>query len=50
MAQRWVVVSSEAALQRSAATVSKAREREAEAIEKQLFHLQAKRFETPNAA
>jgi transposase len=50
MAQRWLVVSSEAALQRSEATVSKAREREAEAIAKQLFHLQAKRFETPNAA
>jgi transposase len=50
MAQRWLVVSSEAAVQRAEATVSKARQREAEVIEKQLFHLQAKRFETPEAA
>jgi transposase len=50
MAQRWLVVSSEAALQRTEATISKARQREAEAIDKQLFHLQAKRFETPKAA
>jgi transposase len=50
MAQRWLVVSSEAALQRADATVSKAQQRECEAIEKQLFHLQAKRFETPEAA
>jgi transposase len=50
MAQRWLVVSSEAAGQRAEATVNKAQQREAEAIEKQLFHLQAKRFETPEAA
>jgi transposase len=50
MAQRWLVVSSEAAVQRAEATVNKARQREAEAIEKHLFHLQAKRFETPEAA
>lgn len=50
MAQRWLVVSSEAARQRAEATVNKAQQREAEAIEKQLFHLQAKRFETPEAA
>ena len=50
MAQRWLVVSSEAAVQRAEATVNKAQQREAEAIEKQLFHLQAKRFETPAAA
>jgi transposase len=50
MAQRWLVVSSEAAVQRTDATLSKARQREAEVIEKQLFHLQAKRFETPTAA
>jgi transposase len=43
-------VSSEAAGQRAEATVNKAQQREAEAIEKQLFHLQAKRFETPEAA
>lgn len=50
MAQRWLVVSSEAALQRAEATVSKAQPREYEAIEQQLFHLQAQRFETPEAA
>src|SRR2546429_7463579 len=50
MAQRWLVVSSDAAVQRAEATVNKAQRREAEAIEKQLFHLQAQRFETPEAA
>ena len=30
--------------------INKARQREAEAINKQLFHLQAKRFETPKQA
>ena len=50
MAQRWLVVSSDAALQRAEATVSTAQQREYEAIEKQLFHLQAQRFETPEAA
>ena len=50
MAQRWLVVSSEAAGQRAEATVSKALQREAAVIEKQLLHLQAKRFETPEAA
>jgi transposase len=50
MAQRWLVVSSEAAVQRAEATVTKAQQREAETLTKQLFHLQAKRFETPEAA
>jgi transposase len=50
MVQRWLVVSSDAALQRAEATVSKAQQREYETILKQLFHLQAKRFETPEAA
>ena len=50
MAQRWLVVSSQAALERAEATVSKACQRESEAIEKQLFHLQAQRFETPEGA
>lgn len=50
MAQRWLVVSSAAAGQRTEATRSNARQREAEVIEKQLLHLQAKRFETPQAA
>src|SRR5205823_5469398 len=50
MAQRWLVVSSQAALERAEATVRKARQRESDAIEKQLFHLQAQRFETPEGA
>jgi transposase len=50
MAQRWLVVHSQAALERAEATVTKARQREAEAIEKQLFHLQATRFPTPEVA
>jgi transposase len=50
IAQRWLVVSSQAALERAEATVSQARQRELEAIEKQLFHLQAQRFETPEGA
>ena len=50
MAQRWLVVSSDAAFERAEATVTKAQKREYEAIDKQLFHLQAQRFETPEAA
>lgn len=50
MAQRWLVVSSQAAFERANATVSKAQRREYEATEKQLFHLQARRFETSQAA
>jgi transposase len=50
MAQRWLVVCSEAAMQRAEASVSKAQKRERESIEKQLFHLQAQRFESPQRA
>jgi len=50
MAQRWLVVYSQAALERAEATVNKATQRDYAAIEKQLFHLQAKRFSTPEAA
>lgn len=50
MAQRWLVVSSQAALERAEASVHKARQREHAMIAKQLFHLQAQRFETPEAA
>jgi len=50
MAQRWLVVVSQAALERAEASVNKAWQRESEAIDKQLFHLQAKRFETPETA
>jgi transposase len=50
MAQRWLIVQSEAALERAEATITKARQREAEAVEKQLFHLQATRFKTREGA
>jgi transposase len=50
MAQRWLGVSSEAAMQRAETSVSKAQSRELEAIHKQLFHLQATRFESPQSA
>jgi transposase len=50
MAQRWFVICSEAAMQRAAQSVSKAQQREFDAIEKQLFHLQARRFESPQRA
>lgn len=50
MAQRWLVVSSAAALERAEARVNNAQQRECAAIAKQLFHLQAQRFETPEAA
>ena len=48
--QRWLVVQSQAAAWRAEVTLSKAQTREHEAIEQQLFHLQAKRFETPQLA
>jgi transposase len=50
MAQRWLVVWSQAAWERAEKQVNKAQHRALEAIEKQLFHLQAKRFDTPEAA
>ena len=50
MAQRWLVVLSQAALERAEASVNNACQREAEAIKQHLFHLQAKRFETPTQA
>jgi transposase len=50
MAQRWLVVWAQAALERAAAYVNKVCQREVEAINKQLFHLQAQRFETPGQA
>jgi transposase len=48
--QRWLVVHSEAAAWRAESSIRKAQQREYEAIEKQLFHLQARRFDTPAAA
>jgi transposase len=50
MVQRWLVVYSQAAFERAAATLKKATQRESEAITKQFFHLQAQRFGTPHAA
>lgn len=50
MAQRWLVGSSPAAMERAQASVTKAQQREWEALEKHLLHLQAKRFERPEAA
>ncbi|HSF32122.1 MAG TPA: IS1634 family transposase, partial [Candidatus Tectomicrobia bacterium] len=50
MAQRWLVVSSQAAQERAKASVARAQQREWDAIEKQLFHMQAQRFATPEAA
>ena len=50
MAQRWLVVWSQASRERAEASVNKACQREAEAIQKQLFHLQARRFETQTQA
>ena len=50
MAPRWLVVDSQAVLERAAATLNNARQREAEAIHQQRFHLHAKRFATPEAA
>ena len=50
MAQRWLVVSSQAAMERAEARITQAQQREWEAIDKHLLHLHAKRFETPEAA
>ena len=50
MAQRWLVVYSQAALERAEAPVNKAMPRDYAAIEKPLVHLQAKRFSTPETA
>lgn len=48
--QRWLVVYSEAAAWRAESSIRKAQQKEYEAIEKHLFHLQASRFDTPAAA
>jgi len=50
IAQRWLVVSSQAAMERAEASLTKAQQREWDAIEKQLFHLHAQRFEAPEVA
>jgi len=48
--QRWLVVHSEAAAWRAESSIGKAQQREYAALEKDLFHLQARRFNTPAAA
>ena len=50
LAHRCLVVASQAARERAEANITKAQQREWDAIEKQLLHLHAKRFETPEAA
>jgi transposase len=50
MAQRWLGVSSQAAVERAEATLNNATQREHEAINQQLFHLHAQRFCAPEAA
>jgi transposase len=50
MAQRWLVVSSQAALGRAEAPLHHTRPREDEASHRPLFHLQAQRVATPAAA
>jgi transposase len=50
MAQRWLIVQSNAALERAEATLAKARPREEVAITKPLFHRHATRFQTAAVA
>src|SRR6266436_10253437 len=50
IAQRWLVVHSEAAAWRAESSIRQAQQREYAGIEKHLFHLQARRFDTPAAA
>jgi transposase len=50
MAQRWLVVWSQAALERAEASVTKAQPRAWDALETQRFHVPAQRVETPKAA
>jgi hypothetical protein len=50
MAQRWLVVSSAAALERAEARVSNAQQRDYAAFDPPRLHWHAQRFETPAAA
>jgi transposase len=50
MVQRWLVVSSQAAMERAEASITKAQQRAWDAIGKQLLHLHAQRFATPEVA
>ena len=48
--QRWLVVCSEAGIHRASKTIAKAQSKEYEEVNKQLFHLQAQRFDSRKAA
>jgi transposase len=50
VSQRWIVVSSDDSLQRAEKTVTKQIIKEKSKIDKELFHLQAQRFESPQEA
>jgi len=50
IAQRWLVVYSKDAWQRAEKTLKKAQAKELKKVQKQLFHLQAQRFESEEAA
>jgi transposase len=50
IAQRWLVVYSKAAWQRAEHTLARAQATEHQKVQKQLFHLQAQRFESQEAA
>jgi len=48
--QRWLVVCSKAGIHRASKTLAKAQSKEYEKVNKQLFHLQAQRFDSTEAA
>ena len=48
--QRWLVVCSQAGIHRASKTIAKAQSKEYEKVNKQLFHLQAQRFDSRKAA
>jgi transposase len=48
--QRWLVVCSQAGIHRASKTIAKAQSKEYEKVNKQLFHLQAQRFDSTKAA
>lgn len=50
IAPRWLVVHAEAAAWRAESSIRNAQQRAYAALEKQLFHFQARRFDTPAAA
>jgi transposase len=48
--QRWLVVCSQAGIHRASKTLAKAQSKEYEKVNKQLFHLQAQRFDSTEAS